>query len=816
MKTLPTSLIAALWLLISMLFAHSALAVSVAHLSTGRIDAKTSIIVELEGATLPIYLPVKKDGVDIAAEWALSHDHSFQYLDVEKYGLGEFEVSLSSVSRKNGLDKQEHISIYEASPSIRVVGTGPFVNASGNRAIPIEAVNATAASLSIYKVNDIPDLFNEYFYTNKLLSWRANRLRKNFEHVTDLTFKLPLGRPNEPKLSNLTLPDELENGWYIIAIKPSDLFDDPEVFHVLLSDIGLQAKVFGKNASLQAVDLKSGEPLSHGKVTIISKDGVRATAELNNGFAQFEYKERAETDIILVEHQEHLAILPLKEVPLDLSDFDVTGAQQKALSTFIFSNRDLFKPAETVSFNIVLRQVSGHLSAENSVFVEVIKPDGKVAVSETLDELRSGLFTYEFAIPSSAKLGRWTLSVKTNASEENGLGQFFFNVAEFVPERMDLDIDSPEFVVAGQEVSVYASGRYLYGQKAAGNRFVASSVLRSIDFFPGQYQDYFVGKQHYISSYESPDDVEIELNEEGHGEYQLTAIDPSVLDGPARLTVSNQLFESGGATTTRVTRLLVSNQNSVVGIRPHSEQFNYFDDANFSLLLLNHKGDNPVSGKVSVKLERNRGGYYWVYSEGSGWDLNRDDKWRLTDFKQIDFGLKPQSLSFPVEWGNYRVTATSPDGQETVYSFYVGWREGERQVPVKPDQLAMSVNKESYLDGESIDIEINSPVSGMVSLELVGDRTYVQKQVRTEGKLTTQIQLPESLARHDLYLIATLVNTENAYTRRLLAVQPIKLNRDNNKSMFSLRCLGDSSHTKRIGLQLRQKRKSLCRTLMWC
>lgn len=170
-----------------------------------------------------------------------------------------------------------------------------------------------------------------------------------------------------------------------------------------------------------------------------------------------------------------------------------------------------------------------------------------------------------------------------------------------------------------------------------------------------------------------------------------------------------------------------------------------------------------------------------MYHDSSGWDLRRDDNWRLEEFKQFDMADKPQELVIPVEWGDYRIIATSPDGQKTVYSFDVGWKEGEAQIPVKPDQLSMRLDKPSYLNGETVNVELASPFAGTVLLELVGDKQYLHTQIETTGKVTAQLEIPKNIDRHDLYLIATQVGVENSYARRLLAVAPIKLNRDNRK-----------------------------------
>ncbi|MEZ9833024.1 alpha-2-macroglobulin [Vibrio breoganii] len=762
-------------------FTSYSMAAQVTHVSEGKINNKTSIVVSLEGAVKrPLNLTVVKEETRLNSPWVLSADKTFQYLPIEQYGIGEYSVSLAGVQRGD-LDKVEQISIYESSPSVRVLGQGPFINASGDRAIPIESVNANGALLSIYKVEDTPKLFTDYFYSKRLSSWSAQRLRKNFTHQTDLSFKLPPADANKSTVSNLTLPDDLANGWYIVAIKPTNSFDNPDIFHVLLSDIGVQAKVFDEQISLQAVDLKSNRPLSSAKVTVMSKEGVRSTVIMNNGFTQFDYKQRSSEDVIVVESNRSMAVLPMKEIPLDLSDFDVAGEHDKVLNAFVFSNRDLFKPAENVPVNIVVRQESGELSNTKSVFVEVVAPDGKVAISRTLNESLSGFFALDFDIPSSAKLGKWSLNVRSNRSSKDNLGSFNFNVSEFVPERMDLTVTLPKSIVAGKPIAGQAEGRYLFGQAADGNKLRISPTLRSIDHFTGKYQDYFVGKKHTISYRQSPDAVDMNLNAQGKGSFTLDSVSSSALDGPAMLTTNNQLFETGGATTTRVSKILISNGKSIVGVKPAAGQFAYFEDAKFSLMLLDDLGETALQGSVNIKVERNRGGYYWVYNQSSGWDLRRDDRWRIVESKSVNLNTSQNQLNIPVEWGQYRLVATAPSGQETVYRFYVGWRDGDDQIPVKPDQLSMKLDKESYLAGDYINLEIASPVSGLVSLELVGDKTYVNETVRIKGKGRARLKLPSALERHDLYIIATLVNAEQSYVRRSLAVAPVKLYREHRK-----------------------------------
>ncbi len=785
MSLLPPFFRRIFYFLFCLFFSSFSLATVVTHVSEGKINNQTSIVVSLENnAGQVLDLPVIKDSLPIqGGKWQLSHDRTFQHLSIAEYGLGEYQVSLAGVKYTEALDQVETIHIHESEPTVRILGKGPWLNASGDRAIPIESVNVTGVNMSIFKVDNAPELFHKFFYTKELQNYQARKLRKNFSHIAEISFKTPASLPNESIQFNLTLPENIENGWYIIGVKPSNSFDSPELFHVLLSDIGLQAKRFGDQISIQAVDLNINQPLNMGEVTIYSREGLEQQETLNNGFAQLEYKERASGDIITVVSQDQITILPLKEVPLDLTDFAIGGEHERDLKAFIFSNRDLFKPGETVSTNILLRDIDGELTALDSLYVQLIKPNGTAVFSSTLDEPESikGFFNIDLNIPPSAELGQWRVVVRKNQIAKRSLGQFVFNVAEFVPERMDLEIVMPETIKAGESIPVNAEGRYLFGQLASGNRLKILPRVTRIEHFPTKYKAFFVGGQQAFPYNKQPEMQELTLDANGQQSFNLNAIDSESLAGPALLTLTGQLFETGGAVTTRVKKSLVSNNKSIVGIQPTKERFSYFSDAEFNIALLDSVGSKLLEGEVNIKLERNRGGWYWEYNVHSGWTLKRDDNWRIVESTSMTLADEPAPLLLPTEWGSYRLTAISPDGQATIYPFYVGWQEGDDQIPVKPDQLTVKLDKESYLAGDVIELDVQSPVSGLLHIELVADKSYVNQTVHADKQTSVSLTLPKDLNRHDLYLVATLINTDEPYAKRLLSVAPVKLYRDNRK-----------------------------------
>lgn len=83
--------------------------------------------------------------------------------------------------------------------------------------------------------------------------------------------------------------------------------------------------------------------------------------------------------MVIVSKGEEYSMLPMQEVPLDLSEFDIGGRQYRDYEAYLYSNRDLVKPGESLPINILLRDSDGRVvSSEERVdqlFLTVIDPE---------------------------------------------------------------------------------------------------------------------------------------------------------------------------------------------------------------------------------------------------------------------------------------------------------------------------------------------------------------------------------------------------------------------------------------------------------
>lgn len=686
------------------------------------------------------------------------------------------------------VSREQEVTIFEREPQVSLVGRGPVVPAKGSRTLPITAVNAEQVSVEVLQVTDPSRLLHEMYYQENVSPWGLNRMRKSYQSVTTLNFELPRSAVNQDVQTAITLPKELKDGWYIVVMKVAGDFNSSNytIAHVLLTDIGVQAKVFKKQLNVQLSSLSTGKAIRGATAFILQKDQKRVElGGMPGSQHQFDYDVQT-GDSLVIQYNNQYSLLPLKEVPLDLSGFKVIGREWQEVEAFAYSNRNLFKPGELLPLNIVLRDKDGEALPKQRLFVEYVKPDGQISTSRWLTESdATGFYQDHFSIPKGAPLGRWSANIKHHKDAKQTLNQFSFNVSEFVPERMDLMVDVASGVQTKTEsLPVNLEGMYLFGAPASGNKVGISSLYQPQNHFEGPYKDFFVGDAFSISHWRDvPDTDAVKLDENGKKEMSLPLIKQSLLKSPVLTRFNFELFETGGATVQRNKQFMLWTGQPLAGILPTGEEVPSYSQAEFGIGLLDGKGEALLSGKVSYLLERNRGGYYWTYSESDGWQLQHDNEWQpvVSDSVTLTEG-KASSILLDVDWGSYRLTATTEAGLVTRYSFWAGWGASEELQPAKPDQLSMSLDKTHYQDGDTAVVTIQSDVTGSLFFSLESDRVEWQEAHEiTAGEHQFKIPLDKGLKRHDVYLSATLISTNNGMPRRYFSVMPVKLDRQSRQ-----------------------------------
>lgn len=678
--------------------------------------------------------------------------------------------------------------------AIEVIGSGPLVPRSANQAIPISFKNLTSVDLEILRVTEPRRFLKRYYLTDNLKGYNLNYMQQNYKSVFSDRFQLPEGKKDQFNSAQLPIPQSLSSGWYLVVLKAPGTFNNAKIRHMLLTDTGIQIRVLKNETNVYVSRLSDGTALPNMTVEV-HRDGEPFTQVTDkHGWATF--KEKIErNDIIIARSSEDsdYAVLPMREVPLDLSEYHIGGRKHQTYEAYMYSNRDLVKPGENLPVNILLRDQDGRAVADSSVELQVFNPRGDCVYNEELTSSNAGYYSSSIETSKDWLTGRYTAQVSM-FDEDVIAGELKFQVEEFVPERMDLLLSGGKpWVAAGDVNQIAVQGRYLFGNPASGNQLDISTSITSIrKFSTGPNKAFLVGEYFSLPNPYTYQQETRKLSEKG--ELSLTTSSPSQkkveYKSPVRVIVNLSLQEAGGAAVQRQLEFDSWVNQNIPGILPASDSFSYNSMAEFDIALLSADGQKLISGELDVELMYDRGPYYWVYEEGVGWRSRKQERWVSKSNQSVTVTDKEKRISLPVSWGDYRlIVKDKATGIRTVYEFYAGWYKGTKQLKSKPDHLVLDTDKASYKAGETAKVLLSAPLSGQLSLTLENADETIWRGSQLVKKGNVEVEVPVAiggLSRHDIYLTATLTGVKASTAKRYFGVRHLLLDRSDRELGLSI------------------------------
>src|SRR5690606_23459217 len=105
---------------------------------------------------------------------------------------------------------------------------------------------------------------------------------------------------------------------------------------------------------------------------------------------------------------------------LPLSRFDVGGGEtQEGLKGYIYGERGVWRPGDSVFLSFILEDKTGKLPAQHPLTFEVTDPRGQLYLRQVKNQSENGFYTFPFATAADAPTGNWTASVKVGGASFN-------------------------------------------------------------------------------------------------------------------------------------------------------------------------------------------------------------------------------------------------------------------------------------------------------------------------------------------------------------------------------------------------------------
>lgn len=668
------------------------------------------------------------------------------------------------------------------------VGDGvvlPRLEADG---LGIETVNVDAINISVYRVSDRSlatksiaqgesAAENDYFYVYgeesgedvgvKIFD-RDVKVKKVENETVTTVFALGAALPDlKPGAYFVRLTDETPGG---------DKYRKAQSWRwVLFTDLAMTTYSSSEGIDVFVRSLSTGRPLAGVEFELVATNNdilARATSG-NDGRARFE-KAAVNGDYPLTPRmimaygpQEDFAALDLNRAPLDLSDRNIDGrAAPSVLDAYVYLDRGVYRPGETAHISGLLRDSAGG-AADRPLTLTITRPNSTEALSERIEKLAIGGFSFDYAVPKSAPRGQWRIEVKADGA--GIVGSESFAVEDFVPQRIEvkLEVDEKTPMRAGEMRAVAIDARYLYGAPA-GSLAVESEARLRLDPNPfpelsgyrygpidGRFDERFLTLANTMT--DAAGEASVNLKIDGA---------PEKYGAPLRADLVVGVVEPGGRAVRESARVPVRPDDRYLGLKLAKEGggFGQNEPAEIDAVLVGWRGDT-LAGSIEWRIVEEDYWFDWYRQEGE-WRWRRSYKDVLVAEGRAEAKSNaPARISQPLDAGSYRLTATDPaSGAKTDIRFYVGWRSYESGADT-PDQATLTVTSENVAPGARARLFLDPPYAGEAIIAIATDKVHLVQRVKVEDKGREIIVDTDAAWGSGFYVLATIVTPRDVVKR---------------------------------------------------
>ncbi|HAT7522664.1 TPA: alpha-2-macroglobulin family protein [Citrobacter koseri] len=763
-----------------------------------------------------VHVVDKKSG-KVDGAWELSpnlKELRLRHLEPNRDLVVSVERDLTALNKTAfGRAYEKTITTRDVQPSVGFASRGSLLPGKVVEGLPVMALNVNDVDVNFFRVKpeSLAAFVSQWEYRNALSNWESDNLLKMADLVYTGRFDLnPARNTREKRLLPLSDIKPLQQaGVYIAVMNQAGHYNysNPATLFTL-SDIGVSAHRYHNRLDIFTQSLENGAAQQGIEVALLDEKGQTLAQAASDAQGHVQLENSQQAALLLARKDGQTTLLDLKLPALDLAEFAIAGAPGYSKQFFMFGPRDLYRPGETVILNGLLRDSDGKTLPDQPVKLEVVKPDDQV-LRTVVSQPENGLYRFTYPLDSGAPTGMWHIRANTG---DNQPRMWDFHVEDFMPERMALNLSAQKTPLApSEEVTFSVVGYYLYGAPANGNTLQGQLFLRpqreAVQALPGfQFGD--IAEENLSRSL---DEVQLTLDENGRGDVSANS-QWQEAHSPLQVILQASLLESGGRPVTRRAEQAIWPADTLPGIRPQFASkavYDYRTDATvnqpivdeggnaaFDIVYADAQGNKKAASGLQVRLIRERRDYYWNWSESEGWQSQFDQKDLVEGEQTLDLSAdETGKVSFPVDWGSYRLEVKAPNDAISSVRFWAGysWQDNsDGSGAARPDRVTLKLDKPTYRPGDTIKLHVAAPVAGkgyaMVESS-DGPLWWQEIDVPAEG-LDLSIPVDKAWNRHDLYLSALVVRpgdkSRSATPKRAVGLLHLPLGDENRRLDLTL------------------------------
>ncbi len=719
-------------------------------------------------------LPVEASGTDLCVDGL---EHGERYKMTVREGLPSAKgETLRTAARVEAYVK-------DRTPSVRFTGKAYVLPKTADASIPIVTVNLSEIDVSIYRIGErnlIP-MIREGTLEELLNTYMANRVKNETGAAVwsgkadisnrvnaDVTTALPIGQA----------VTTFEPGIYaMVANVPGDKndWDRKATQWFIVTDLGMQAMKGADGVHGFIRSLATAEPVAGAEVQLVAKNNevlgtaitdARGYVHFSGGLARGLGGDAPA--MLTVENTGDFAFLDLAKPGFDLTDRGVEGrASPGPVDVFLSTERGVYRPGEVVHLTALARDGKAEAIANLPLTAIVTRPDGVEYHRHVLRDQGAGGRSHSMRLGHGVPRGTWSLRIHADP-EAPAIQQVAFLVEDFVPEKIDYDLDAPEGMIDRETpVEISMNVRYLYGAPGGDLQVTGEVRLTAANELPG-FRGFRFGLDDENVSPISDTLEPTTTDANGDATIALTLPTSSGVTKPMNVTAIIQVTDSSGRPVERTIKRPLAPGATMIGIRPLFDgQAEEGGTAGFEVIAVGPDGKQIAMDNVGWTLSRVNTSWQWYVVDGN-W------RWEaITSREKVANGtvaLRADArtvIESGVDWGRYELKLVNLGEVPATASnrFSAGWYTGGATTDT-PDILEIGLDKDAYAVGEAMQIRLKPRYAGKVLISVVDNRLIDMKTVDVQaGETSVDLTVTEEWGP-GAYVTATLIRPMNAAAKQ--------------------------------------------------
>ncbi|MRR34340.1 hypothetical protein EG829_06490 [bacterium] len=572
----------------------------------------------------------------------------------------------------------------------------------------------------------------------------------------------------------------------------SDAYYNPEkklVSNILASDLGIIAKSgTDNNLRIFIRDLRTAEPVDAASVEVYDyqnqlmgtvttdKDGIAALPCPRKPFLLIARKDKNRNYLSLQDGN-----------ALSMSSFDVSGeSPQDGIRAFIFTERDVRRPGDSIYVGVIVRDLGKGLPAGHPVHFELYNSKGQRIDDQVTTLNDKGFLTFTSVTSEDAETGNYRAQVRIGAATFTRV----IKVETVKPNRLKIKLDFPEAVAGGASSTIRGSMKvaWLKGTVARDMKTTVDLLLKPVKTTFGKYGQYSFDDPASQFYFESMTVYDGNINSSGEASVSFTPDEQLQAPGMLNAIFTTKVFEKGGDASINQTVLPYAPYPAFVGMNipalGATGRILFTDRPNEIRLVTLDKNGKPVRSEVEINVYKLD--YRWWWESDDEYLGSYISRGRNTNVfsETITTSGGEGKTSFSIDkqqWGRYLVRATLPSGHSTGMIVLVDWPWDYGMKPGGNDGaslLQLNTDKDKYNVGDEISLTFPAPENGRAIITIENSTGLLDiTEVKTQaGNQEVKIKATPAMAPN-AYLYVTMLQphsqTVNDAPVRLYGVIPV-------------------------------------------